>query len=183
MSARPVDVERGGAPRGLARDARIRRERVQSPTRRIVPTRSRRTSPRAHRLARRSTRVFHFTVGVFGRGSGSMSAGDGRRVRRRSTSRCALRLDRCARKSRDTRRPRRDAPIRPSRATRRRSRFIRVSPVRSSGEKSHQASFGWGRVYRHPDASTRGARPLVRIHLNVLRHTTQRADCSYLILL
>ena len=119
MRARPVDVERGGAPRGPSRDARIRRERVQSPTRRIVPTRSRRTSPRAHRTARRSARVFHFTVGVFGRGSGSMSAGDGRRVRRRSTSRCALRLDRCARKTRDTRRTRRDAPIRPSRASNR----------------------------------------------------------------
>ena len=118
MSARPVELERGGAPRGLSRDARIRRERVQSSTRRIVPTRSCRASPRAHRTARRSARVFHFT-GVFGRGSGSMRAGDGRRVRRRSTSRCALRLDRCARKTRDTRRDRRDAPIRPSRASNR----------------------------------------------------------------
>ena len=175
MSARPVDVERGGAPRGLSRDARIRRERVQSSTRRIVPTRSRRTSPRAHRTARRSARVFHFT-GVFGRGSGSMRAGDGRRVRRRSTSRCALRLDGCARKTRDTRRPRRDAPSRPSRASNRDSPPIprfRVSPVCEAREKSHHAL---REVYRHPDASTRGARPLVRIHLNALRHTTQRAD-------
>ena len=73
----------------------------------------------ARAIARRAARVFHITVGVFGRGSGSMSAGDGRRVRRRSTSRCALRLDGCARKTRDTRRDRRDAPIRPSRASNR----------------------------------------------------------------
>ena len=75
MRARPVDVERGGAPRGPSRDARIRRERVRSPTRRIIPTRSRRASPRAHRTARRPARVFHFTVGVFRRGSGSDERG------------------------------------------------------------------------------------------------------------
>ena len=58
-------------------------------------------------------------------------------------------------------------------ATRRRSRVFRVSPVCEAREKSHHAL---REVYRHPDASTRGARPLVRIHLNALRHTTQRAD-------
>ena len=113
-----------GASEALRMPASVRTRRsgpTQQPTDSAAepqPTRSRRASPRAHRTARRSARVFHFT-GVFGRGSGSMRAGDGRRVRRRSTSRCALRLDGCARKTRDTRRPRRDAPSRPSRASNR----------------------------------------------------------------
>ena len=145
MQASPTTgaLERGGQPRGLARDAWNRRERVRSSSRRIGPTHPRRRAPALGRpprgyvrrgfsrafpsgfLARVRTARARATGGVCDAARASHALSELKRVHGRDGTRVVcVAMPRPVHHASQT-------------ATRRRSRVFRVSPVQAR-EKKHQ---------------------------------------------
>lgn len=168
MQASPTTgaLERGGQPRGLARDAWNRRERVRSSSRRIGPTHPRRRAPALGRpprgyvrrgfsrafpsgfLARVRTARARATGGVCDAARASHALSELKRVHGRDGTRVVcVAMPRPVHHASQT-------------ATRRRSRVFRVSPVQAIWRKSIVPDEGTGG--RRLRLASRGARAIAR---------------------